>query len=370
MKWLAQRENLYVTVRADGSIRHYEPSFFSLSHVDTSALNKAARGALRSLGIYNERVEFGTEFITPIITTNEKGWESIILKMLEIGERFGDGINPQTGIHVHVNAQGAPVSVLQNIVKVWRAIESGVYRLSCGPSGEHRGGFHKDAHFCRPLTGKGPLVMQDDQGYNRQCYTVNCLLAADTLEEFAVAYARSDQNAGQHYHTPRYAGLCFHSLFRQGSIELRTPNSTLEARHLLAWVELAQAIIQRGFDKQALEMPANPYGTGDLGLADILDVLDIREGAELYTLEELWNMGEFPKPLAGYRWTHVPNQQGDFHWGNIAGRLLPPALPKDTKIYGSDSLKGEQQAINRGYIPIKVLEETILTYPKYLGWRR
>jgi len=299
VEYLVAQDGLDVKVVADGSVRRRKQlriSGFEMTypgHINVAALEK--------FGILRYAKECGVELITPVINTNHKGWEKQVLQMLELGLFLGEGIAPQTGIHVHVNAQGIPLQALHNLLKIWEAIESGMYRISCGPFGEHRGIQHKDCCYCRPITNEGPLVMRDDRGYARQCYDINCMLQTSNLKEFAQAYGRTDLHCGPggHYHTPRYSGLTFHPLYRQGSIEVRTFNSTLNVNHVLAWIYISQALIQQAFVKLWRELPQHPYGSADLGLDRFFEVLNIREGKMAYIIEDLWKMGELPPRLNG-----------------------------------------------------------------------
>jgi hypothetical protein len=354
VEYLARERKLNVRVVADGSVRRREQP--RISGLDMNVDSNINVEALKRAGVFRTVPECGVELITPVINTNDKSWEKQVLKMLELGLFLGEGIAPQTGIHVHVNSKGIPLQALHNLLKIWRAIEAGIYRISCGPFGEHRGVQHKDAHYCRPLLNDGPLVWRDDSGYARQCYTVDC---------------RTDTHCGSHnhYHTPRYSGLTFHPLWRQGSIELRTFNSTLNIKHVLAWVHIAQSLIQQSFVKLWRDLPEHPYGTQDLELDVFFEMLDIREDKIAYAIEDLWEMGVFPPFLKGFRWTHLDNQRHGFSWGRIPHILIPdPLNEEEIDIHDSETFEaGERSAIHRE-LPIKQLNELLRIYPLFLRY--
>lgn len=335
---------LNASVADDGSIRNSGDSIFGLPGVEV--LDKNARSVLRRAGILREGATIGAELVTNIILTSDPEWERHVFSSLELIRSLGEGIASSTGIHVHVNGQGLPVEVLHNIIHLWQSFEAGIYRLSCGPLGYFRGIVHKDAHYCRPLTYDGPLCWHaGDSGRVQPSYTVENLLKTRSVMEFAQAYGRSDKHATRHWHTPRYSGLNFHSLFRLGSVEFRTFNASLVPAHVLAWIDLAKHIIRKAMDKHELgDLPHNPYGTGTVTLEYMADILEIEDNRLLYTLEELWNMGEFPPPLVGHRFTHL-NQRSGFSWGgDIRKALVPGYLDRNVEIQHWDSNRNTERS--------------------------
>lgn len=321
----------------DGSIRHYSRTFLGFQNFELEEPDNLS--ILTSAGLVGSRMEMGCEIVTNILDTSERGWESGVIRILEFLRRMGETIALNTGVHIHTNASGLPVDVLHNLIHLWTSIEAGMYRLSCGPLGVFRGTQHMDSHYCRPLIPEGPLVVRDPRGILRPSFDVQCLLNATSVKDFAKAFMRSDSMADYHYHSPRYVGLNFHSLFRLGSIEFRTFNSSLVPSHIVTWVELVKSIIRKAMDKSTMRiLPKNPYGTDSISLEYMIDLLEIVDQRVIYTLEDLWNMGEFPPPLAGWRFTHREEQRQGFDWGSIKKELIPPPVPEDVKVWASDSL--------------------------------
>jgi hypothetical protein len=344
------------SVVEDGSVRRYQNTMFGLP---TITVSDELVETLAMLGLRYHSTQMGAEIVSDIIFTNSDNWELRIMRILENIQNLGEGIAISTGIHIHVNGVGLPVEMLKNLIRLWMALESGIYRLSCGPLGVFRGEIHKDAHYCRPLVKEGPLVWHSN-GKLQQCYSIECLLNAKNELEFAQAYGRSDAFTTRHWHTPRYSGINFHSLFRLGSIEFRTFNASLVPSHVFAWIELCKAIVHKAMEKRRIDLPEHPYGSNNMAFDYVLDTLEITDDLFIGTLEKLWDMGKFPMPLKGHRFTHLGQVDG-FDWGRIGKHLIPPYLDSDTRVYGSDSEKNEDSSIQiENYISIDNFVEALM----------
>ena len=362
-KYIVKERRMNVSIADDGSMRHHQNTLFGLTGVDVNS--KAILKLLRRGGFYREEAQIGAEVVTDIILTSDPDWERHVFNNLELVASLGEGIASSTGIHVHINGAGLPVEVLHNLIHLWQSLEAGIYRLSCGPLGYFRGAVHKDAHYCRPLTDDGPLCWRSGHdGRVQPSYTVETLLEARSVMEFAQAYGRSDKYTNKHWHTPRYSGLNFHSLFRLGSIEFRTFNVSLVPAHVLSWVELSKHIIRKAMDKHELEeLPRHPYGTSDITLDYMVDILEVGEDRLIYTLEDLWNMGQFPPPLLGHRFTHLPQREG-FNWGSdIRKGLIPGYLNRDVAVQAGDSGRNTER-LNElpGTVTVPMFMELLDTY--------
>lgn len=358
-KLLVDRGVKYGDVKEDGSIREILPSVFGLPHIKVDA---DSENILRTLGAYKESARMGAEVISPIISTTNPEWERYIFDTLEVLLDLGEGVATSTGIHVHVNAKGLPIDAIHNMIRLWQSVEAGIYRISSGPLGKYRGSSHMDSHFCRPLVPDGALVCDCEDGRKRQTFDVNSLLATVDMREFAQALGRTDVAGAErrHYHPSRYAGICFYSLFRQGSIELRTFNTTDKASHIIAWVELAKAIIRVSMNKNLPEeLETHPYGSKDMLFNQLISYLQMRRSDVIYTLEDLWNMGDFPPPLKGKRMNHLGYY---IDWSGVDSILIPKTI-EDEKVYPHDSLKNKKRVGEvEGHISIKMLNKLLNMY--------
>ena len=97
-------------------------------------------------------------------------------------------------------------------------------------------------------------------------------------------------------------------------------------------------------DKHGLEdLPRHPYGTSDITLDYMIDILEIGEDKLIYTLEDLWSMGQFPPPLIGHRFTHL-GQRDVFSWGSSIRKELIPGQGCEHTTWG---LRPEYRATKR-----------------------
>ena len=322
----------------DGSVRHYQPTVLGFPFIRVES--DLVRRTLRTMDLYHSEQEMGCEIVSPIIDTSVKGWENYILRIMDAVGKLGEGVAAETSIHVHVNAHGLPVDVIKNLVRLWQSVEAGVFRLSASEMGVYRGSIHRDSHYCRPLVKKGPHVQKCADGLHRPCFDVDAIQRCDSLDDLEKALGRIDRN-NTHYHISRYMALGLHPLFRLGSVEFRTFNFTLVPANIITYVNLSKSLLRNAMDKQVEDYPLNPYGTSNLTLADMVNWLRIEDDSTIYTLENLWAMGEFPAPLAGWRMTHMEGQRRGFEWGRIRNELKPAPIPEDEKIWRSDSLTND-----------------------------
>jgi hypothetical protein len=139
---------------------------------------------------------------------------------------------------------------------------------------------------------------------------------------------------------------------------------SLVPAHVLAWVEFSKHIIRKAMDKHELEdLPRHPYGTEIITLEYMVDILEIGDDRLLYTLEDLWDMGQFPPPLLGHRFTHLPQREG-FDWGSdIRKELIPGYLGRDVEIQSGESGQNTER-LNElpGTVTVPMFLELLDTY--------
>jgi len=352
--------NQPVQIINDGSVRDYKPTVAGLPFVSMDS-NTRAYKLLQGAGVANANKEIGCELVSSIIDTTQKGWENYVLRALDSVHKLGEGIATTTSVHVHVNARGLPIDVIKNLVRLWQSVESGMFRISCGPLGTYRGAMHKDSHYCRPLIKKGPHAQKCLDARYRPCFNVDAISKCNTMGDLEMALGRIDKN-NTHYHISRYMALSLHPLFRLGSVEFRTFNFTLSPAHIIAYVEVSKAILRNAMDKYIEEYPLNPYGTSDMHLVDLVNWLRIYDDKLIYTLEDLWSIGEFPPPLAGWRMTHMKRQATQFDWGRIRKELKPSPIPENEKIWDSESLIADDSTGLEGTIKVSTIKDVLKMY--------
>lgn len=257
---------------------------------------------LGTLGRYTnvERTMIGGELVSPILSFEHVGrlvkdLEEIIILLKEQKESISD----LASIHVHIYAgRFPPVEFFRNYIRLIRAIEAPVFRLSVGESKEHRGKTNDDYLYCRPVTGDGPQFVRDSEtGRWSKAFDLDKMLKnAKTANDMIRAWCRSDSQPNK-WVPGRYYWTHFVSLYRQGTLEFRQFNQTMHTKYILAWLDLSRAIVKKSW-VGGCDLPEFGLGLktpiGDTSTFQFEDFLEIitpdlyRLPGTIKTLEELW----------------------------------------------------------------------------------
>lgn len=183
--------------------------------------------------------KFGFEVRTNIISGEEDYLPALKIltnHLIELGE-------PQksyrAGFHVHVNTP-FNLQVLKNLLIINRNLEQ-VFFLLGGMGYDYRG-IKNDSTYCRPITGKGPLIVKTPKGY-AQSFTIEDVLNAETMKEFKYLYGNINVQDNSHYIPVRYHFLNLVSVFTQGSTEFRIFNKSLNPHFLKAVIEFCKTVV-------------------------------------------------------------------------------------------------------------------------------
>ena len=299
----------------------------------------------------SERTMFGGEFVSPVIDTEtNEVWKEELVTILEWLASSGEGLDVKTAIHVHVNVEGIPLFAIQNLLRLGLFIEAGIYRLACAEMGVHRGSLHLDYGYCRPISEMGPPVVVCNDEVYRPIFDTNRLLSVTSLSQLRQALGRYDRHGGSKYHEARYVWLNLISMYQLGSVEFRLFNSTYSYRNVLSWVDLCQHFVRASFTAPA-ELPVNPLGSDTLQLEDIVNVLNIRDGKTLYTLENLWNSTEYQRGVRGYQMGHLEHMT---NWGRSLKAIRPePIDPSQIHSFHEFSLGNNPQPVVNGWYTLR-----------------
>lgn len=293
------------------------------------------------------RETFGGELVSPVIDTssNEK-WKKQVRVILDGIREIGEGHDLRTSTHVHINCNGLPLFVLHNILRIGLYLESAMFRLACAEMGVHRGSLNRDYAYCRPISAKGPPIVNQEEP--RAIFSTMKLLNAKTTHELYVALGRLDNWGGGKYHEARYVWLNLVTFFQRGTVEFRQWNSTHHARNVFAWVELCKSIVRAGFGKGMFE-ETNPLGTDRIIFADVVESLMLDDNKTTHTLEKLWNMADYQPPIKGRQWGHL-NQL--VRWKGVPKRLVPPEVHDVKSIYSFNEFEALKPGFDLGSIPL------------------
>lgn len=268
----------------------------------------------------------GAELVSPVIRTEEPDWIDTIKVLLDLfGNQLFGFLDPKCSFHVHVNMTGAPIYVLQNVIRIWLGIESLVFRLSIGEMGYHRGVMRRNFLYCRPISS--PQVTIDQDGLLRPSYSYQSLLQARTVKDFFMAFNNTPIHKDpSKYNAVRYNALNFFNFIKYGTVEFRTFNLSYNWKYVVAWVNLSKAICKAAFGKE-YEYPEMILGTNpenfDLETLRVMLNLDDWTMIVLYELFYRNSWVQFQNP--SWQFTHLPDNRVS-SWKNIPKHLQPPII--------------------------------------------
>lgn len=289
-----------------------------------------------------DRTTFGGELVSPILDTTKDGWDSQLLTILDTLRRGGEGVDARTSIHVHVNATGLPLFAIRFLYEIGAYLEAGIYRLSCGEAGVHRGDILHDHGYARPITQQGPPVMECRDGTHRPAFSLHTIRNIQSYQELRQASGRYDTTGGK-YAEARYVWLNPLSLLQHGTVEFRLFNMTTYPKFVLAWVKLCMEIVTSSLSKHSELPPPNPLGTNDITLEEILEFLQIRDNPTIYRLERLWELGSFSRGIRGWQMGHLGHKVS---WNGVREELIPE--PAGGEIYGFNEFDREDVTLREG----------------------
>ncbi len=165
------------------------------------------------------------EVVSPILTYPDD--VPVLQNIIRLIRKAGGRVNSSCGIHVHVDASSLDGKQLGNLAKIvykqepliLHALQISESRLNSYTK-PMEPTFIEEVNKCRPQSLKqlGSLWYQERN-----------------IEEIAL----------QHYHSTRYHGVNFHSLFYRGTVEFRWFESTLHAGKVKSYIQYCLALVHR-----------------------------------------------------------------------------------------------------------------------------
>jgi hypothetical protein len=282
----------------------------------------------------------GGEFISPILPADPKKIKGDVEPILEILLRYGETVSTLTSTHVHVYmGKLPPIYVLKNLLNMAIRLEAPLFRLSVAELLHHRGIEHNDYMYCRPLTGPGPQYIIDENLAWRQCFDLHRILeGADTTKQALRAWGRADYQPSK-WIPPRYYWLNPVPLIRQGTIEFRLFNQTLDAKNIVAWVMLCVAMVKTAYCSvfEEPDWPLFPLGEerpiGDSGTYRFKDMWNLINPAfigdpELDQLQRLWLKADY-QPGVQEQVNHLSKDGRHTPIQVVAKNLIPEPVTKE-----------------------------------------
>jgi len=219
-------------------------------YTDKMALARAARDIPREFGVESDGSldDDGIEFQTPKL--KGKNGEDAIKKLCAVLNREGFSVNNSTGLHIHLDGAGLIPATRRDEPKAMKdalcfylAMEEVLLSFLPRSRGRNR--------FCRVLKGE---------------YKADAIVKAKTLAGLESIWYKSrkrrdiDYRKNRKYDDSRYYGINFHSLLKDGHIEVRFHSGTLNATKILEWTNLHQRVLDLATDaalcKRVIEIDA------------------------------------------------------------------------------------------------------------------
>lgn len=218
----------------------------------------------------------GAEFVSPVLTADEAGFENARKVVAAINE-IGCSVNRSTGFHVHVGARNMPVAFWREVVKMYVKFEATIDSIM---PRSRRGAGNR---WCRPVT----VTSQRDFDN------------ATTLRDIL----RSVNHLGGE---PRYNKLNVHAYERHGTIEFRQHSGTTDPVKVLNWTRMVVGICERAA-RIAREAAPTRTVTREVPYA----ALTVRPGSKLAIIRDLLLRGDTTRAevMRATGWTSVSMQQ-------------------------------------------------------------
>ncbi len=315
-------------ITRDGSCTRRRPSIGGIGVKVDSDLRRLLPGG-----------QVGGEYVSPPLHYESDKLREDIFQITDILRDNGEHISSLTSTHVHVFMGNLPpVKALKNLLQLAVRIEAPMFRLSVAELLEHRGVEHNDYMYCRPLTGPGPQYVIDEDGWWRQCFDIQRILdKAKTSRDVVRAWGRSDYIPTK-WIPPRYYWINLVSLCRQGTIEYRLFNQTLDPHNILAWVNLCVAITKTAYfgNLVELDVPWFPLGnerpTGDTATYRLKDMMSLVspvfiEEESMDQLHKLWFKSKWQRGVEE-QVNHLSKENRYTPMQTVRAELIPEPVPK------------------------------------------
>lgn len=302
---------------------------------------------------WGNTIHVGGEVVSGILHSEEAKWFNPINDILKFLEDNGEKPSLTTALHVHLNFGTfgtVPIFALHAMLDIWSRLEATMFRITQGEMGFSRGTENLDHCYCRPIVPfNGPHIIRDSDGYYRPNQELEKLHNAKTTKEFFQSLARSDRNT-HHYYVSKYHAINFLPILRQGTVELRTANLTLNPDYVYTWVKIFQKMVALSYGAKVknpidYDRPLQPLGYNDNSFTyeDLIETLDLRESRVQKTLQKLWSISSWTPAVNGFMRSHLGRGMGSNmpesrpHFNKIRKDLVPSRVNvKKEKIYNPE----------------------------------
>tara|TARA_Y100000310_G_scaffold48370_1_gene44840 strand:+ start:5867 stop:7048 length:1182 start_codon:yes stop_codon:yes gene_type:complete len=149
----------------------------------------------------------------------------------------GYGVDNTCGVHMHIDFKKSNLALLKKLILFYSRYEKYIYDIVGAERAERR--------YSQPLRynyGYG----EGNSPHRFRFTPLTNAMGAENLKEFKQKYYQcSDYEEVEHYkyYDGRYSGFNVHSVFLNGTVELRYLGGTLNERYITAWVLFNLSIV-------------------------------------------------------------------------------------------------------------------------------
>lgn len=171
---------------------------------------------------------YKVELVSPILTYEDIESLQEIIRLLR---KAGAFTNKSCGIHIHVDAANHTPRSLKNLINLMASKEELTYKaIEVDP---------QRIKYCRKVN-------------ENLIETINKKKPKTLKELEDIWYGNySYEDRKRKYHSSRYQGLNFHSVFEKGTVEFRLFNSTTHAGKIKAYIQFCLAVSNQAISQKS-----------------------------------------------------------------------------------------------------------------------
>lgn len=184
---------------------------------------------------------YQVELVSPILTYADIEDLQEIVRLLRAAGAF---VNKGCGIHIHIDAANHSPRSLKNLINLMASKEELTYKALEVDAQRIRYCKKVNEHLLQTLNKQKPATLKQLENIWYQNY--------------------GSESRTRKYHSSRYQGLNFHSVFEKGTVEFRLFNSTTHAGKIKAYIQFClaishQAIIQKSASAKRTQTDNEKY---------------------------------------------------------------------------------------------------------------
>jgi|6_EtaG_2_1085325.scaffolds.fasta_scaffold14477_4 hypothetical protein len=189
--------------------------------------------------VHDGSVECGSEFRLRHVSSGDRLFKDVEEMCVALHKR-GYITDESCSVHIHIDAEDLKLKHLKNLVKIHERYDKFIYEMLHSSRIESR--------FCRPtgITRKS-RILGDVYSFE----PLNKAMKKDNLRDFKRSYYEvpashiNIEEQNHKYYDGRYWGLNVHSVFLNGTVELRHLQGTIDPVVINAWILINLALLNK-----------------------------------------------------------------------------------------------------------------------------